>query len=333
MSKLLINEYPLQVLPTLAKAIGLNEAIFLQQLHYWLTPRPEYKPHYREWEGETLPWIYNTYGKKEGKDGKATGWEANFPFWSARTIMRIVANLRKRNLIITTDEFNRVVTDRTLWYTINYVELEELEKSIMATSTMSDCHSQQDDNMADSREGQNGDLLPETPKETPKEKTEHGNLPFSKDPLASLPLATDGHQAAVDAASGGKAVDPIKEIIKHLRWLCVGRGASMPRGTELTGYRKAARQLLEEKINTEDWRGVCAAIDDWSENPPKADVWQRERTKKPQVALDCIAAHYWDRKNGGPHAPHSPSSKRGKVPSDTLSDEQRAFLAALDAGV
>ena len=36
MSNLLINESPLQVLPTLATYIGLNEAIFLQQVHYWL---------------------------------------------------------------------------------------------------------------------------------------------------------------------------------------------------------------------------------------------------------------------------------------------------------
>ena len=35
MSKLLINEHPLQVLPSLATKIGLNEAIVLQQIHYW----------------------------------------------------------------------------------------------------------------------------------------------------------------------------------------------------------------------------------------------------------------------------------------------------------
>jgi hypothetical protein len=35
-SRLLIHEPALQVLPSLAVAIGLNEAIFLQQLHYWL---------------------------------------------------------------------------------------------------------------------------------------------------------------------------------------------------------------------------------------------------------------------------------------------------------
>ncbi len=36
MAKLLLNEQPLVVLPELACKIGLNEAIILQQLNYWL---------------------------------------------------------------------------------------------------------------------------------------------------------------------------------------------------------------------------------------------------------------------------------------------------------
>ena len=35
-SKLLVDEPPLIVLPSLAVAIGLAEAILLQQIHYWL---------------------------------------------------------------------------------------------------------------------------------------------------------------------------------------------------------------------------------------------------------------------------------------------------------
>ena len=53
MSKLLINESPLQVQPSLAMAIGLNEAIFLQQLHYWIgTSR---------FVRDGKKWVYNTY--------------------------------------------------------------------------------------------------------------------------------------------------------------------------------------------------------------------------------------------------------------------------------
>ena len=36
MSRLLLEDEPLVVLPKLATVIGLNEAIILQQLHYWL---------------------------------------------------------------------------------------------------------------------------------------------------------------------------------------------------------------------------------------------------------------------------------------------------------
>lgn len=125
-NKLLIQESPLMVLPQLAMKIGLNEAIFLQQLHFWLTPTPKYKPHYREWEGKISPWIYNTYEEKTVGDD-STGWCSNFPFWSIATIKRTVKNLKKQNLIITTDKFNTATSNRTLWYTINYDEVDKLE--------------------------------------------------------------------------------------------------------------------------------------------------------------------------------------------------------------
>ena len=35
MSKLLISENLVMIIPTLAVKIGLNEAIVLQQIHYW----------------------------------------------------------------------------------------------------------------------------------------------------------------------------------------------------------------------------------------------------------------------------------------------------------
>ncbi len=36
MNNLLLDEHPLLVMPKLATLIGLNEAIVLQQVHYWL---------------------------------------------------------------------------------------------------------------------------------------------------------------------------------------------------------------------------------------------------------------------------------------------------------
>jgi len=113
--KLLIDDIPLQVLPSLAKEIGLNEAIFLQQLHYWLN-RSEHSPDGRKW-------IYNT----------ASGWVEQLPFWSEKTIRRIIKSLRDMNLIETTDRFNKKNYDKTTWFTINYHELEKFEKELKPT--------------------------------------------------------------------------------------------------------------------------------------------------------------------------------------------------------
>lgn len=109
MSKLLIDDYPIQVLPKLAKEIGLNEAIFLQQVHYWL------KKSNHLFEGKK--WIYNTY----------EGWNEQFPFWSVMTIRRTVSSLIKKDLILT-GNFNKAGFDKTKWYSINYKVLNDMNR-------------------------------------------------------------------------------------------------------------------------------------------------------------------------------------------------------------
>jgi DnaA-like protein len=112
MTKLLINEYPLMVLPSLASRIGLNESIVLQQIHYWLDPR--INKNIRDGKH----WVYNTY----------RDWRKQFSFWSEVTIKRIIQSLEKRNLLISSN-FNKNHLDKTKWYTINYNKLQELEGS------------------------------------------------------------------------------------------------------------------------------------------------------------------------------------------------------------
>ena len=101
MSSLLIPCEPLQVLPNLAKAIGLNEAIFLQQLHYWLLRSKN------EHEGKL--WVHNTFEK----------WREQFPFWSTRTLQRIVAELVKQEIVLVR-KFGSSKWDHRNWYSINY---------------------------------------------------------------------------------------------------------------------------------------------------------------------------------------------------------------------
>lgn len=101
MSRLLIDEPPLQVLPSLAREIGLNEAIMLQQMHYWLIKSSN------EFEG--VKWFYKTL----------EDWQTEFPFWSTMTIRRTLTNLEKQK-VIRIGNFNKKKFDKTKWYTIEY---------------------------------------------------------------------------------------------------------------------------------------------------------------------------------------------------------------------
>lgn len=114
MSKLLIHEQPLQVLPSLAAEVGLNEAIFLQQLHYWLLQS--------KFEHGGRKWIYNTFGQ----------WRAQFPFWDERTIQRIVRNLRERGFILS-EKLRKAERNHTNFYTIEYDKLSSRTRQLVAT--------------------------------------------------------------------------------------------------------------------------------------------------------------------------------------------------------
>lgn len=101
MSRLLIDEPPLQVLPSLARELGLNEAIMLQQMHYWLIKS--------RYEFEGVKWFYKTL----------EDWQTEFPFWSTMTIRRTLTNLEKQK-VIRIGNFNKKKFDKTKWYTIEY---------------------------------------------------------------------------------------------------------------------------------------------------------------------------------------------------------------------
>lgn len=115
--KFLIHEPPLQLLPSLAVAIGLNEAIVLQQVHYWLNnPKAGV-------EKDGQKWIFNTYEQ----------WRENFPFWSDKTIQRTFLSLEAKKLIITA-QFNIKDRDATKFYRIDYGQLETLEEVKLSSS-------------------------------------------------------------------------------------------------------------------------------------------------------------------------------------------------------
>lgn len=114
-SRLLYDERPLVVIPELAVVVGLNNAIALQQVHYWVRINQRADKNFRV----GYYWTYNTY----------EAWREQFPFWSISTIKRIFMELEADGLIVT-GSYNRLPIDRTKWYRINYDRLGECVKLI-----------------------------------------------------------------------------------------------------------------------------------------------------------------------------------------------------------
>ena len=92
---------------SVAMVLGLNAALFLQQLNFRLrTPSHVV---------EGVAWYEASYASLQAVD---------FPFWSEKTIARITRRLEKRG-IITARPMSRNTYDRTKWYTINDEKLAE----------------------------------------------------------------------------------------------------------------------------------------------------------------------------------------------------------------
>lgn len=103
MSNLLINDYPLMVSPKLAARIGLEEATFVQQIHWLCEKRINIR--------DGLSWVYNTYEQ----------WLEMFPFFeNEQRVGRIVRRLEKLGVLVTTKKYNKLPLDKRKWYLVNY---------------------------------------------------------------------------------------------------------------------------------------------------------------------------------------------------------------------
>lgn len=103
------EEQHVQIPPTLACAIGLNEAIVVQHVH-WLCNLPKSG---KVIDGEK--WVYNTYEE----------WQKDwFPWWSIDTIQRIFRSLEERMIIISCQPEGK--KSRRKYYRINQGAKEQL---------------------------------------------------------------------------------------------------------------------------------------------------------------------------------------------------------------
>ena|GEM_PF-1697631 len=111
MSNIFYNIEPKVINTQLAVSIGLNEAIVLQQLHYWLERNKTTATNFQDGRY----WTYGTIQEYRDRD---------FPFWSFDTVKRTLAKLIKMGFVIQ-GNFNKWKLDQTKWYSIDYAAVEE----------------------------------------------------------------------------------------------------------------------------------------------------------------------------------------------------------------
>lgn len=113
-SSLLIDEPPMLMLPSLAKALkSADKAIMVQQIHYWLQIKRKANDARAFHDGRW--WVFNSIQQ----------WHDQFIWMSERTIRRNLDELAKMGIIIVS-RFNNKAFDRTKWYTLNYDLLDQL---------------------------------------------------------------------------------------------------------------------------------------------------------------------------------------------------------------
>jgi hypothetical protein len=178
MSNLLIDEPPLQVLPSLAERIGLNEAILLQQLHYWTQRSGNIE---LDQHGQERRWVWKTLD----------GWSEEFPFWSRRTIQRTLRSLTDDGLVVA-EQKRKDQGDMTTWYAVGYEALPNTSDCLDASG--------QDDQVGTTDCPHGGDRVsnsaPAHDADAPSETTTENTTEKEEKERARPPAETSAHGGA-----------------------------------------------------------------------------------------------------------------------------------------
>jgi hypothetical protein len=133
------------VLPELAAEIGINEALFLQQLHFLLEHRNCHVYKDKLWYRHTVE-----------------EWLEIFPYFSKNTLRRTIESLVKRKILIKDKLHWKVLKIRqnpTIWYAIDYEKLQEISEPIeqeIKRKKIEKIQQKQDEALETSRIAQNG---------------------------------------------------------------------------------------------------------------------------------------------------------------------------------
>ena len=141
---LLSSKNNIPVNTQLAVEIGLNEAIVLRQVYYWIEHYEAENKNFRDGKY----WVYNSIKQ----------WRSdNFPFMSEKTIERAFGSLKKKGLILVGD-YSTDRMKRPNWYTINDEAFDNLIEKILGDGSCSEekGRNQNEDNLDSSTECLNG---------------------------------------------------------------------------------------------------------------------------------------------------------------------------------
>lgn len=114
----LLDEEIIPFYPTLAKMIGVNKAIMLQQLHFLLNGQRTAKNEHNHVDGEW--WVYNSY--KE--------WQRDHFIWLSTSAIKKLFNELEADGFIISRQSVKYASDRRKWYRIDYDAWEKFTEGM-----------------------------------------------------------------------------------------------------------------------------------------------------------------------------------------------------------
>ncbi|GGE79650.1 replication protein [Priestia taiwanensis] len=223
MSNLLIEDKPLLVLPVLACECGLNEAMFLQQLHYWIQRSENVRDGYT--------WVYNSY----------VNWQKQFPFWSISTLKRLVWKLEEEGYIISAN-YNRLKLDKTKWYRINYEKLAHLSESYRQTEQADYSHLNSQHSMSEPLEGSDlTTLQSEVNRPIPESTTDTNSESTAENAAAS-------HSFVKEIGKEQSSADDVLASVRRME-------------IELIAQRFMELRKSGSKLKQSDYNGITEVLD------------------------------------------------------------------------
>ncbi|PPC64163.1 transcriptional regulator [Pantoea sp. ICBG 1758] len=218
---LLLKVKPLVISPELACRIGLNEAIVLQQICYWL----EETTAGVDYEGRR--WVYNTI----------EDWNKQFPWWSSKTVKRAISSLKGMGLLYV-EQLKKNQHDQTNYYSINHVSPLLTDRDNLSPSRGTSCPN---------RKGQSvpleQDNLTPSIRSTCPSLTENTTEITTKITSESVRQASPAQHTSIDYPA---MLDAYHEILTE-----------MPRVADFTDFRRDKVRSFWRKFNFNQDRWVA----------------------------------------------------------------------------